>query len=48
MGLLYRLIVGNASEKEALEKVKGISPAELIEKIDSYLILSEEDADGEW
>lgn len=43
MGLLYQMIVGNASGVEALERVKSISPAELIEKMDAFLVLSEEE-----
>lgn len=46
MGLLYQMIVGNASECEALELVKGISPAELIEKLDACLVLKEEAEDA--
>ena len=46
MGLLYRLIVGNASGIEALERVRSISPEELIEKLDACLVLKEEAEDA--
>ena len=46
MGLLYQMIVGNASGIEALERVRSISPAELIEKLDACLVLKEEAEDA--
>lgn len=45
MGLLYQMIVGNASGIEALERVRSISQAELIEKMDAFLVISEEEDD---
>ena len=46
MGLLFRLVVGNASGIEALERVRSISPEELIEKLDACLVLKEEAEDA--
>ena len=47
MGLLYQMIVGNASECEALERVRSISLEELIEKMDAFLVLNEEEENGD-
>ena len=47
MGLLYQMIVGNASGIEALERVRSISLEELIEKMDAFLVLNEEEENGD-
>lgn len=45
MGLLYQMIVGDSVGSEAVNKVRNLTIDELLDKMDAYLVMEEEDGE---